>query len=1173
MEENKEKKEFIQKDFGITNWAINNVKTVLLIAMMIAFAGISAYQTMPKEAFPELNIPTIYVGVPYPGAGPKVMEDKITRLIEKEINTITGVTKIKSTSIFGYATIITEFDFKYTPEQALRKVKDAVDKARSDKDFPKDLPAEPNVFEMNFSEFPIMNINLSGNYSVDELHEFGKYLEDEIEKIDEISKVEIRGVQNKELKIELRKYDAEARMVSFEDVENAISSENLTMAGGEVKTGEISRNLRVEGEFGTRYIGEKALEEVRNIIVKRDHFNIIRLRDVADVSFGVEDTSSYARQNMEPVVMLDVIKRSGTNLIDASDKIFGVVNEAVRLERIPRDVEITYTNDQSFKTKDQVSNLENNIISGVLLVVFILQLFLGLRSALFVGIAIPMSMFLSFILLNAMGVTLNIMVLFSLVLALGMLVDNGIVVIENIYRLLDEGKTMYNAVKYGVGEIAWPIISSTATTVAAFIPLALWPGIMGEFMQYLPITLMIVLSSSLFVALLINPVLALLYMKAKEKETTLRSLLIRGGIMAFIGVLMLIAGAMSLGNLLILFFIFSLLNFLFFTPLSDKFQNKYLPKLEKAYSNFLLVTLVKRPGRVFLMTIGMLFVSIFLLVVAAPKVLFFPENEPAYVNVFVELPVGTDISRTNQVTVQAEKIIDEALAEYKDQFMEIEEKQGDTIVKSKKYLIASMIAQVGEGTSDPMEGPSMGNTPHKARITISFAEFPYRKGVRTSDLMKKIDHALQGKFPADVRVLVDKDAAGPPQEPPINIEVTGDDYDEILVEAEKLRDFLAAKNVPGVDNLKLDVETGRPELPIYVDREIARRMDLSTYKVANAIRTALFGKDISTFKIGTEDYDINLRYKEDLRHDINAILDQKITFRDMLSGQLVQIPIRTVIEDPKQTSSYSAVKHKNLDRVVTVFSKVKEGFNPNEVVDSLKTKLKNFQLENNITYKFTGQQEEQAKEMGFLSKALMIAVFLIFLIIVAQFNSISSPAIIMVSVILSLIGVFLGLIIFRMDFVIIMTMIGIISLAGVVVNNAIVLIDFTILLLQRKREELGLKDDEFLPLNEVISCIADAGAKRLRPVLLTAITTLLGLIPLAVGFNFNFITFMSEYDPQIFIGGDNVMFFGPLSWTVIFGLTFATFLTLVIVPIVYLLLFKAKRWIYEKTNWQLLKSY
>ncbi|HRJ35437.1 MAG TPA: efflux RND transporter permease subunit, partial [Flavobacteriales bacterium] len=1103
---------------------------------------------------------------PYPGAGPKVIEDKITRKIEKEVNTIRGVDKIKSTSIFGYSTIIVEFNFDVTPEQGLRKVKDAVDKARGDKDFPRDLPAEPNVFEMNFSEFPIMNINLSGNYSVDELTEFGEFLEDEIEKIEEISKVEIRGVQKKQVSISINKFEAESRMVSFGDIENAITSENMTMSGGEVKMSGIARDVRVEGEFAS-------LEEIRNIIVKRDYYNIVRLRDVAEVTFGDEDTTSFARQNMKPVVMLDVIKRSGTNLLEASDKIFDVVNEAKAKGRIPSDLELTYTNDMSFKTRDQVSSLENNIISGVILVVLILQLFLGLRSALFVGVAIPMSMFLSFIILNVMGVTLNIMVLFSLVLALGMLVDNGIVVIENVYRLTNEGYSLFDAVKYGVGEIALPIISSTATTVAAFIPLALWPGLMGEFMQYLPLTLMIVLSSSLFVALVINPALAILLMKTVEERPALAKV-IRNAMIGFgLGLLLLLLGKFTLGNLALTFGALVLINYYFLDAATNFMQNKLLPTLERRYRAFLEYALVKRPLTIFLSTIAMLFLSFMLVGVFQPKVLFFPENEPAYVNVFVELPVGTDIRLTNEITKSAELIIDSTLAKYDDVIMLAEKPLGDTVVVDSFRLVSSMIAQVGEGTSDPMEGPSMGNTPNKARITISFAEAPYRQGHRTSDIKREIEQALEGRFPADVKIVVAKDAAGPPQQPPINIELYGDDYDSLIVEAENMRTFLDLQNVPGVDELKLDVEIGKPELPIEVDREVARRLDVSTAQVAMTIRTALFGKDVSTYKIGDEDYDINVRYKEDYRHDLQALLDQKITFRDMLSGKLVQVPIRTVILPPKNKSSYSAVKHKNTDRVVTIFSNVKEGENPTEIVNQLKEKLTSYNVGNNVSWKFTGQQEDMEKEMKFLSGALMIAVFMVFLIIVAQFNSISSPAIIMTSVILSLIGVLLGLIIFQMDFVIIMTMIGIISLAGVVVNNAIVLIDYTILLINRRREELGIGEDENLPMDEIVDCIAKAGGTRLRPVMLTAITTLLGLIPLAVGINVNFITLYSEYDAQFFIGGDNVMFFGPLSWTVIFGLTFATFLTLVITPIVFLLIHRLKVRLYKRTKWKLLKTY
>lgn len=1164
MEQNNSQNKKIYKRFAVTQKALLNVKTVLLITFIIFVAGIGSYQSMPKEAFPELKIPQIYVGIAYPGAGPKVIEDKITRPIEKEINTIVGLDKLTSTSIFGYSTIIAEFKFTISPAEALRKVKDAVDKARSDKDFPRDLPAEPNIFEMNFSEFPIMNINLSGNYSIDELNEYAKYLEDEIEEIDDISKVEIRGVQKKELRIAIRKHDAEARKVSFSDVENAITSENLTMSAGEVKDNGTARTVRVEGEF-------KTVEEVKNIIVKREHFEIVYLKDIADVTFGDEDTTSYARQmnprthKMESVVMLDVIKRSGTNLLEVSDSIFSLLDKAKKQGRLPADMEITITNDMSFQTRDQVSNLENSIISGVILVVLVLLFFLGLRNALFVGIAIPLSMFMSFMILDIMGITLNIMVLFSLVLALGMLVDNGIVIIENIYRWMDLGYKPFDAVRHAVGEVAWPIISSTATTVAAFVPLALWPGLFGEFMKYLPITLMITLSSSLFVALIINPVLAMLFMHTGKKEINRKKTIRISLISVVIGALFVLSGKFTLGNLAIAYALITFINVFVLTPWAFKFQNIFLPRLEAFYKRFLEFALFKKPKTIFFATFGLLFLSIIMVGIFTPKVLFFPENEPNYINIFIELPIGTDIKKTNQVAQKVEYIIDTTLRKY-DPVFDFND-DGDTV-----RLIKSIITQVGEGTSDPMQGPVMGNTPHKARITITFAESLYRKGYSTSEIMKEVSNNLKGKFTADIKIIVDKEQNGPPQQPPVNIELRGENYDEIIEEAERMKVFIDSKNIEGIDELRLDVETGKPELPVYPDRGLARRMDVSTYMIAEALRTAVFGKDISTFKIGDEDYDINLRYQEDYRNDIDALLNQKVTFRDMLSGQLVQVPIRTVIINPQKTSTYSAVKRKNMDRVVTLFSGVSEGFNPNETVDKIKRELSDYIPDNGVTFKFTGQMEDQAKEMAFLSKALLIAVFLIFLIIVSQFNSYSSPVIIMFSVLFSLIGVFLGLVITQMEFVIIMTMIGIISLAGVVVNNAIVLIDYTNLLISQKREDLNLHEEELLPMHEVMNAIAEAGRTRLRPVLLTAITTLLGLIPLAIGFNFNFITFFSSYDANFFIGGDNVQFFGPLSWTVIFGLTFATFLTLVVVPVMYLLLYRFKRWFYKKAGWKLVKN-
>lgn len=1137
-----EKLKNIIREFAVSTWSVNNRKTVFVITGIILLGGLFSYISMPKENFPEMIIPQIYVGTAYPGNSPSDMEKLITRPLEKEIKSINGVDKITSTSMQGYSTILVEFDFDVSPTEALRKVKDAVDKATSDKDFPKDLPMDPNIFELNFSEFPIMNINLSGDFSVEQLKRYAEYLEDEIENLSEISKVEIRGVEEKEVKIEVDMHKMEAMQISFQDIENAVASENLTISGGEILTENQRRTVRVSGDF-------TSMEELKNVIIKQEHFNIVYLKDIANVKFEEAEAKSYAREYSQPVVMLDVIKRGGENLLEASAKINDIIEKSKRAE-FPENLIISVTNDQSNKTRNQVDNLENSIISGVILVVLVLLFFLGLRNALFVGIAIPLSMFMAFMILGAMGVTLNLIVLFSLILALGMLVDNGIVVVENIYRMRSEGLSMIDAAKQGVGEVAWPIISSTATTLAAFLPLAFWPGMMGEFMQYLPITLITVLGSSLFVGLIINPALAASFMKTEETRSDKKSVFKRSIIFASIGLIFIMLKLFVIGNLFMLAALFSIFNYYLLQPATVYFQDKILPRLEANYENLLLFALRGKNARnLFLGTFGLLFFSFLLMILFTPNVKFFPENEPDYINIFIEKPIGTDINATNKTAQKVEQVVNEIASQYNEKVNE----NGNEITRN--FLINSLISQVGEGTSDPAQGASMGNTPHKARITVSFVEFEFRRGIKTSDVMEEIRKNLVG-IPG-VNITVDKNQNGPPRKKPINIEVTGVDYDSLISYAVAIKNKIDEKNVSGVEELKLDVETGLPELVVDVDRNKARRFNVSTFQVASTIRTALFGKEISTYKDGEDDYPIQLRLKDNFRYSQDLLLNQKITFRDQSNGQIRQIPLST-ITSPIYTSTYSAVKRKNFNRIVSISSNISEGKNPNEVVSELKKIMKDYELPEGYNFKFTGEQEDQEKEMAFLSKALLIAVFLIFLIIVAQFNSVSAPLIIVSSVVLSLIGVLLGLVIFRMDFIVIMTMIGIISLAGVVVNNAIVLIDYTILLMSKRKAELNLNESEKLSIEDSMKCIVDAGKTRLRPVLLTAITTVLGLVPLATGMNINFFTLLSDYNANIYFGGDNVLFWGPMSWTVIFGLSFATFLTLIIVPVMYFLLLKVK---------------
>ena len=1160
------------REFGLSSVAVNNRKTVYLIITLFLIGGISAYNNMPRESFPQIQVPEIYVNVPYPGNSPEIITDKIIKPFEKELNKLKGVEKINSTAIQDFGIVKIEFDFGITPKEAKRAVEEALSDARSTKTFAQDLPVEPTIQEIDVNEFPIININLSGEYPVDVLKEKADLIKDKLESISEINSVDIRGVQQKKLKIEIRKYDAESKMVSFSDIESAIQSENTTVGAGNLKIDGIDNFMIIDGKF-------KNLNELNSLVVKHEDNDNVYLRDVANVSFSDADTTSYARQNGQPVVMLDVKKRAGANIINAIDKLKMQVVDLQ--EKFPKDMNLTYTNDQSIMIRSQVSNLENSIVFGVILVVFVLLFFLGLRNALFVGIAIPFSMFLSFIILNSAGVSLNIMVLFSLVLALGMLVDNGIVVVENVYRLMAEGLSAIEATKKGVGEVAWPIIASTATTLAAFVPLALWPGIIGEFMQYLPITLMIVLGSSLFVALVITPVLLAVLMKTKNEERDPKKIiklfvgvLVLGGVLSFLG-------KNAFGNFLIIVSFLILINGFFLSPATIWFQTNFLPNLESGYQKFLKWVLhKKRPIWIIVGTFFTLFMSFVLTGLFPPKVLFFPENQPNYINVFVELPVGTNIAKTNATTIAVKAKINKVLSlpiSKKDSLSYLKASDVE-IVKGKKVktlFVESVIEQVGKGTSDPNSGPSFGETPHKARITVSFCEFSHRKGLNTSDVKRLIEKALIGNFHADITIVVDKEQSGPPQKPPVNIEVTGsENYEELTQKAESLQQYLINKNISGLQKLKLDVEVNKAEIQIEINREYAKRVGLSTGQIAQSIRTSLFGKDVSTYNYQEEDYDINIRFSENDRLNVSSILEQKVMFMNN-RGVKLSIPISSVVKNIKVINKHAAVVRKNQNNTVTVFSGVQEGYNANEIIAEVKGYLEEFNSSkegdafkrDGYKYKFTGQMEDQEKELAFLSGALLLAVFLILLILVTQFNAFSSPIIILSSVVLSLAGVFLGIVISRNDFVIIMTMIGIISLAGIVVNNAIVLVDYTNLIRKRKREELDIDNLTLISNEDFKNSVIEGGKTRLRPVLLTAITTILGLFPLASGLNINFFTLVSDWDPQIFFGGDNVIFFKPMSLAIIYGLTFATFLTLVVVPIMYYTIYRFKIWLFKKCNW------
>ncbi|MBZ9728168.1 efflux RND transporter permease subunit [Salegentibacter sp. JZCK2] len=1142
----------LDKEFKLSSWAINNKMTVYVIIAIVMIGGLMSYYNMPRETFPEVVETKIYVSSINPGNSAEDIEKFITEPLEEEFNDIAGVKEISSSTFQDYSLVIVEFEEDVEVESAKIKVKDKVDMVKAETTWPtldNGAKVEPNVFDLNISEEqPILNINLTGDYTVQQLKEYGEYLQERIELLPQIKEASIRGAEEMEVEIAVDIYKMTASKVSFTDIVNAVSGENRTISGGNIITSGVQKNIRIIGEI-------EDPSELDNVVVKTEGGNIF-LKDIAAINFREKDATTFAREYGDPVVMLDIKKRAGKNMIEAVDQIKEIVKKEQE-EYLPESLYISLTNDLSTNTRSQVDDLVNNIIFGVILVVLVLMFFLGFRNALFVGIAIPLSMFLSYIILSSMGYTLNTMVLFALVMGLGMLVDNGIVVVENVYTLMDEGMPRKLAAKQGLGEIARPIIASTATTLAAFFPLGLWPGIIGSFMVIFPITLSIVLGSSLFVALIINSMLTSQFMRTEEEEFTRKKLIKISSILAGFGLLLLIigfvvdAGALrAFGNILILAAILLWAYKYFLSRAVEYFQYTALKKMENAYEKTLKFALRgKKAYFTFFGTLLLLFLSFVLIALVQPKVLFFPENEPNQVITYIEYPQGTDINKTNELTKQVEQRVFEAIKQYEDE-------------DGYNFMVESAISQVGEGAGNPQtDGGQQNEMPHKAKITLSMREFTERRGVSSSKVLSEVREAVQG-FPG-ASIVVEKDAAGPPTGYPINMELKGEDYEQMLLEAENLRSYVNNLSIAGIEELKIDVNKSKAELSVKVDRRKAGQLGVSTSQVGQTLRRAIYGEEVSTYKEGDDDYEINVRFADEYRYNENVLFNQPITFKDQNTGEIIQVPISSLVTT-ESASSFSSIKRKDLKRVITLYSNVLQGYNGNEIVGQLKTALRSYDLPKNITLEFTGEQEEQEENMAFLLKALLIALGGILLILVAQFNSLSKPIIIIMAVVLSLVGVFLGLIIFQMDFIIIMTMMGIISLAGIVVNNAIVLIDYTQILIDRKKRELNVDEDELLTRAQYFDCIVRGGKSRLRPVLLTAITTVLGLIPLAVGLNIDFFSLFTDYDPKVFIGGDNVIFWGPLAWTVIFGLVFATFLTLVVVPVMFYLVNRAKVKIADK---------
>ena len=1141
------------KEFGISSWAVDNRVTVYILTLLIVITGVIAYVTMPREDFPEIIENKVYISSVFPGNSAEDVEKLIIKPLEKEIKNISGVEKITSNSFQDYGMIIVEFADNVTIEDAKTKIKDKVDVKKADSDWPNldnGSKVEPNVFELNISEeVPILNINLKGNYTTQQLKKYGELLQDDIEEIAEVKKVDILGVDDKEVEIAVDIFKMTAAQVSFDEIQNAVKYENMTLSGGNLISQGSRNNIRIVGEI-------KTPKELENVIVK-SFGGTVYLKDIAVVNFKEKEKTTYAREKGQEVVMLNVKKRSNQNMISAIEQVKEKLEKA-KVSYLPSNLTLELSNDQSSRVEHQVDELTNHIIFGIVLVMIVLMFTMGLRNSLFVGAAIPLSMLMAFTILSAFGLTLNTMVLFGLVMGLGMLVDDGIVVVDNVFANMKKGMDKVSASKIGIGEIAWPVISSTATTLMAFLPFALWPGTMGKFMKYFPITLTVTLTASLFVAMVVNAAMTGGSMDTEDRNVSNKSAKLYTVLFSVLAIVFVTIGhltdttvAKAIGHLAIISLGLMWLYKIKLYQWTQDFQHNFFPKMEDKYKNFLAKILTgKRAWLALASIIGMLFFSFILLGIFPRKVLFFPDNIPNQVITYIEYPQGTDIAKTNKATLFVEKQVIAILEKYVDK------------ETNKNYLAESIVSQVGVGAGNPnVDSGSASETPYKGKVTVNFSEYKFRKGVNTTEVLDEIRAKVKGI--AGATVTVEKDANGPPAGYPISIQLTGVDYQEMLIEADKMIAYLNAKNIPGIERLSVDVNKESPELEVNVDRVSAGSLGVSTGQIGYNLRRSVYGQEISTYKEGDDDYNITMRMQEDQRKNEDVLFNQSLTFRNQNNGQMMQVPISAVSETHK-TTTYNQIKRKNQKRIMTVYSNVLTGYNGDEITKQIAAELKTYSFPKTVSYSFSGVQEEQGKNQNFLMYALFLALAGITIIIVLQFNSVSKTMVILFTVLLSFSGVFYGYVIANMDFVILMTMMGIISLAGIVVKNGIVLMDFFVLLLDKKVVEKQLKSHDDLSLEEIKDIIIESGKSRLRPVLLTALTAVLGLIPLAIGLNFDFFSLVTEFNPHLYMGGDNVIFWGPLAWTIIFGLTYATVLTLVMVPVMFYLVKRVKYWLRDK---------
>ncbi|UEG52421.1 efflux RND transporter permease subunit [Mucilaginibacter daejeonensis] len=1122
----------VKKEFGPSSWAIDNKTAIYVLMFLITILGLISYNNLPKENFPDIAVPKIFVTTTFLGQSPQNVENLVTRQIEKKLKSLKGLKKVTSNSVQNVSIITAEFQQNIKTKDAKIDVQDAVDKAKQD--LPQNDPnfKEPVISDINVADLPILYVNLSGDYDLKKLKEYADLLKDEIEGFKEISKVDEIGALTPEIQINVDVNKMAAAQISFGDIAQAVGNENILSSAGTIKTDGVRRAIDIKKDF-------KNADEVAAMVIRNPKGQAVYLRDIAEVKDSFLEQESYARlktpeqSKFKNVITLNVSKRAGENLIEASDKINALIKEKQRTV-FPKGLNITVTGDQSDKTRTTLNDLINTIIIGFILVTVILMFFMGTTNAIFVALSVPLSCFIAFLIMPAIGFTLNMIVLFSFLLALGIVVDDAIVVIENTHRIFANGKVpIKEAAKMAAGEVFLPVFSGTMTTLAPFVPLAFWNSIIGKFMFFLPITLIITLLASLVVAYIMNPVFAVDFMKPhhdgehenpKFDKPTKRALI-------YLAIATVISYLINfgLGNFMVLIIILYLVNHFFLLKIIDRFQKNVWPRFQNWYAKWL-ERAVRRPITVLLGTLGLFIVALVINSVLGKTPEFFPSGDPNFAYVYITMPIGTDQATTNEVTQKVEQRV-------------------ANIVEPDKDIVSSIISNVTKSVTDPQD-EDQGDYQNKGKVTVAFKEFSEREGKDTKLILANIRKGIQGIAPG-VKISVAQESSGPPVQKDISIEIIGDNLDTLVRTGNRLKTYLDKQNIPGIENLVADVQNDKPEIVFDIDRERANREGVSTQTLTQTLQTAVFGAPAANFRNTKEDdYKIQVRALEQQRSNLNELRNMKVTYRDMgMGGAIRQVPV-SAFADVRYTNTFSNIKRKQQRRVLTLGSNVIKPYNANEVNAAILTAIGNFKKPDNVIIRQGGGQEDQMEAVTFLGGALLTSFGLILIILMIQFNSIGKTLIIISEIFFSIIGVLLGVSLFGMTMAIVMTGIGIIALAGVVVRNGILLVEFTDMLIEQG--------------TSVHDAVVEAGHTRMTPVLLTATAAIMGLIPLAVGFNIDFVGLFTSFEPHIHFGGDNVAFWGPLAWTMIFGLGFATVITLIVVPCMYLIRVNLKNRLFGK---------